>query len=194
MQDIILFDVGNVIVRASHRITHQILERKGINHENAVKFFQNPEYRDFSRGKITGRQFHKALTDKYLGKELSYEEVMNAHNDHLYGLDEYVVNVLNIIDRRRLAFVTDTNEWQTAKERELIDLRNYSDRIFRSHEMGMLKTDEDCFPYVIERLGVTPSRITLVDDSVEKTQMAERFGIKTILFSEGMDLMSRLSN
>ncbi|MEK6890493.1 MAG: HAD-IA family hydrolase [Nanoarchaeota archaeon] len=192
MEDVILFDVGNVIVRGSHEITHRIMRAKGVSPENAVKFFQNPEYREFSRGKITGTDFHRALCDKYLGRELTYQEVMNAHNEHIDSLDQYVVGVLNTVDNSRLAFVTDTNEWQTAKERDLITLSDYNERVFRSHKIGMLKTDEACFPYVIERLGVQPGRITLVDDSIEKIQMAQRFGINTILFTEGMDLLERI--
>ncbi|MFA5796875.1 MAG: HAD-IA family hydrolase [Candidatus Woesearchaeota archaeon] len=194
MKSFIIFDVGNVILYADHAITYRILERYGVPRDRAIKFFDNEEYKKFSRGKINGRSFYNALIQKHLRAELAYEDVVHAHNEHLYGIDPKVVQVLSKLPKERLIFLTDTNEWQTEREHELIDLMSYGSRIFRSHEMHMLKTDTGCFPYVIDQLGIGASETVLVDDSIEKIDMARRYGIQTVHFKDANQLTEYLKS
>lgn len=88
-----------------------------------------------------------------------------------------------------MAFLTDTNVWQEEGLRRLIDLTLYSDQIFRSHEIGMVKIDDECFPYVAGKLGVKPKEVLLVDDSAEKVEMAEKHGLRTIHFKSAEQVL-----
>lgn len=191
---IIIFDVGNVIVEADHSITYRTLEAYGVPSQKARRFFDNSEYKEFSRGNIDGRSFYEALTQKYLEAEFAYEQIVDAHNKHLFGVDNKVIQILSKLPKEKLAFLTDTNEWQTERERELIDLRHYSSRIFRSHEMHMLKTDVSCFPYVVSQLGVKAAEILLVDDSIEKGLMAQGYGLKVHQFKGADGLTDYLTS
>src|SRR3989338_6993795 len=118
----LLFDVGNVIVEADHKITYRILQ-------------------DY-------------------GTPIEYQQVKDAHDSHLYGIDRAVVAILDRIPKSQLAFATNTNDWQTERERQLIGLTLYSDKIFRSNDIQMLKTDDACFPYIINQLQVESGQIT----------------------------------
>ena len=119
---ILLFDVGNVIIEADHEITYRKLQDYGIPREKAHLFFKNNEYFDFGRGKINGRGFYEAIIEKYLGFPLDYQQVKDAHDSHLHGFDQIVVALLERLPKIQLAFATNTNEWQTERERQLIDL------------------------------------------------------------------------
>jgi len=191
---IVLFDVGNVVVKADNEITHKILQDYGVLEHNARRFYTNPEYLDFSRGKITGKDFYRALIGRYLQFQLTFQQVVYAHNEHLYDVDDGVVEFLSKIPREKLAFLTDTNEWQTEKERQLVDLSQYSDKIFRSHEIHRLKTDLDCFDYVFGELKVEPSEILLVDDSPEKISIAQRKGLQTHQFVDLENLVKEFQD
>lgn len=189
---ILLFDVGNVIVEADHEITHRKLQDYGVPRDKAQLFFKNEEYADFGRGKISGEIFYKALIEKYLGLRLGYEQVKDAHDSHLHGIDQDVVAILDRISKSQLAFATDTNEWQTERERQLIDLRVYSDKIFRSNEIHMLKTDDAFFPHIVNQLQTEAGEITLIDDNLENILKAQAHGIQTIQFSNAGQLLTEL--
>ncbi len=193
MTTFIVFDVGNVVVIANQKITYGILEEYGVPKDRAAEFFDIKEYNDFSRGKITGKEFYNALIQKF-GVKLSYKQIVHAHNEHIFGIDSEVVKILSKLPKEKLAFLTDTNEWQTEREKELIDLKSYSNLVFRSHEIHMLKTDKNCFPYVISQLCVEPNEILLIDDSIEKVEMAKQHGIQTLQFKDAGRLSDYLKD
>ncbi len=189
---LLLFDVGNVIVKADLEITHRMLQDYGVPGNNAQLFFRNSEYTQFGRGIITGEEFYKFLIEKYLAAQLSYDQVKNAHNSHLYEIDPDVVALVERIPRNQLAFATNTNNWQTQREKQLIDLRRYSDWIFRSDELGMLKTDKGYFSHITHQLPVKAGEIILVDDNLENIMKAKKCGLKTVHFSDAENLVRAL--
>lgn len=187
-----MFDVGNVIIDADHVIAFKILEGFGVKPENAKLFLSNSEYLEFSRGRINEQEFYNLLVEKYLKVPLTYDQVVYAHNQHIYALNKGVKKVLDSLSRPALAFATDTNPWQTTRERELIDLRKYTDKIFRSHEINMLKIDKGLFPYIIKNLRAEPSEILLIDNSIENIEAGRSCGLLTLQFKTVKQLKSRL--
>ena len=188
----IIFDVGNVIVKADHSLTHTILEGYGVPAERAQTFFKNQHYDDFGRGKIGGRDFYDALIRDYLKFRLSYEQVVSAHDAHLYDVDTDVLNIMSRIPRGNLAILTNTNTWQTARVRQLIDLTLYSDRILMSNKIKMLKTDDGCFPSVVGKFETEHGKIWLVDDNLENILKAQEHGLGTIHFENAEQLIREL--
>ncbi len=189
---IILFDVGNVVIQVDHSITNQVLEAYDVPKENMRLFFENGAYRAFSRGLITGENFYQTLIDQYLKYPLTYSQVVNAHNSHIYGVDKGVLKILSGLQKTMIAFVTDTNQWQTDREKQLVDLTEYSSIIFRSHISHKLKTDSDCFPFIIKKLDIKPKDILLVDDSLENLDSARTSGIRGLQFTGAEKLREEL--
>jgi HAD superfamily hydrolase (TIGR01509 family) len=180
--DWVVFDVGNVVVKADHAICHMYLEARGVHPDNAENFFKNQDYREFSRGNISAVEFHEALVRKYLKCPLPYDNVVAAHDAHIYGVEQGVIGILSSLKQGRLAFLTDTNPWQMRRVGELVDLEQYTDRIFCSHEMHKIKTDPGCFHYVAAQLMSNPEKILLVDDSSEKVEAARKSCWQAIKF------------
>ena len=191
---VFLFDVGNVMIEADHAITYKILEDFGVHSSNAEQFYSNTEYLEFNRGNISANDFYRILIEKYLKYSLTYEQVVWAHNQHIYAVSQDVEEILQTLSRHRISFTTDTNEWQTERERELIDLRKYSDSIFRSHEIHMLKIDQGLFPYLLKKLDAKAEEILFIDDSIEKVKIAENYGLLTLLFKDAAQLSNSLKN
>jgi putative hydrolase of the HAD superfamily len=181
MVSIVLFDIGNVVVLADHGITHRILnEDYGVPLENARNFFNNPSYETFCRGDITGPQFYEVLRDVHLPwKPLTYEQAMTAHDEHLYGVDEKMLAIARDTARRHeIGFLTESNLWQTIKvEGSMVRLKDYSDCIFRSHDLRALKTEPACYEKVLDHLDVEPHEVALVDNNPEKLDVARAAGL-----------------
>lgn len=188
----IMFDVGNVILKADHRITHDILKKYGVPEENTQNFYNNPDYMEFSRGRISGNDFYRSIVEKHVKFQLTYEQVVKAHDNHIYEVDSEVLDIVSRLSD--IAVLTNTNEWQTLREKELVDLGKYSKKILRSHEMGMLKTDEGCFEKVIKELGIEPDKIIFIDDNRDNIEMAGSAGIECILFTDAKSLEKELKS
>ncbi|MBI4143015.1 hypothetical protein HY480_04020 [Candidatus Uhrbacteria bacterium] len=174
---LVLFDIGNVILRATHAITYAILAELGVRPDQCALFFHGKHYGDFARGKITGHDFARDVCRVLEVPESADALIRTAHDAHIYAVDEAVLDVLHALHGRNvpLAFVTTTNAWQTERERALIDLAGQFGPVVRSHEIGMTKTDRDAWPMILKELGWQdrdPSSILLVDDSKSNCRAA----------------------
>lgn len=191
---LVLFDVGNVIVRATHAITWAILEDWGLAPEIARRFFANEDYANFARGELDGNEFAQRLMDKHLQITFpSYLELRTAHDAHMYDVNRGVIVLLDSLRAHEipLAFATDTNAWQTLREIQLVALQKYG-RAFRSNELGALKADGGVFERIIADLGEDPQRVLFVDDSPEKIERAAALGMVTHRFTSVAVLQQEL--
>lgn len=180
------FDVGNVIVRASHEITHAILRDLGVAPDRASLFFSCQAYREFSRGAIDIEQFTKAM-EKLLKCNLSMDELRAAHDAHIYMVDKDVREIIVTLYNRHIpiCFVTNTNMWQTTRvENELIGLTSFGS-VYRSHEFGKLKTDAGFWDnlLVVKRVQRDlVSSILFIDDDRNNLAWAKAAGLQTYLY------------
>lgn len=178
----VIFDVGNVIIKGDHNIAFRILEDYGVAPDKARLFFNNPEYADFSRGNITEEEFRQALIE-HLDHNLTLEQVKHAHDEHIYGLVDKIRDTLGFAkSKAKIGFLTDTNIWQTAREKEFIDLELYGGPIFRSHELHLMKLDKGLFERVTKEIGDPEGDIILVDDLTNNCLKAKQYGWDFIQF------------
>jgi FMN phosphatase YigB (HAD superfamily) len=189
---VILFDVGNVVINADESITHKLLQDLGVPKEQSELFYTNKAYFKFSRGNITGQDFYKSLVNEYLKTPLTYDQVVHAHNQHMYGFNEGVIQIIQGLTKYKISFATDTNEWQTAREKELIDLQLYSKSIFRSHELHKLKVDDGFFNDILKSLDVDSAEVLLIDDDSQKVNMARKQDLEGLIFENNAQLKKSL--
>ncbi|MDO8599206.1 MAG: HAD-IA family hydrolase [bacterium] len=189
---LVLFDVGNVIIRSTHEITHAILRDYGVPYTTAVRYYVNDDYPNFARGRMTGDEFGERTRER-IGGGLTVEELRYAHDHHMYAVDRGTIDVLRLLRERGIAraVATDTNEWQTARERQLVDFRApHFDNVreFRSNELGALKADGGVFERILAEIDEDPAHVLFVDDSPEKVARAAALGMPTIRFESAAQL------
>lgn len=193
----ILCDVGNVIVLAEHTRTHQRLIELGVDPAVAALFFQIPAYADFARGRITAEEFYCAERMMLGVWSLTFDQIREAHDVHMYSVDKGVIEVLKTMTCP-ITFATDTNEWQTAREGQLVDLTTLGSQVIRSNEIGKLKRDPGCFDKILELLDgqsadrIDPRSVLFIDDSPEKIDKAIRRGMSTHIFTTAQSLRRAL--
>ncbi len=180
-QKTLLFDIGNVLLFANHNITHQYLTRKHkIPTHKAQLFFKIPEYKTFAKGKISSEKFAEAI-QLALGKKLTLKEIKHAHNIHIVRPIKTAIQVLDklhLSKKYKLAFLTNTNQWQNEREKELIDFSKYSKIIIRSNEEGLLKENSEIFTKTIKKIGNT--NILFIDNSIDNIEVAKRCGLHSL--------------
>ncbi len=189
----VLVDIGNVILSASQNTTIDFLEGLGVSRDKATLMYSGPEYLQFSVGAIDAAAFTKQLCEQYFGQSLSEKQVRQALKIHIHTVNRPLVAALQRLGRDRVVIVTDTNPWQTERERELVDPQTYAAWEFRSHDLGKLKSDPRFFREVLETLGKTASECLLIDDSLEKLRAAASLGIETYHFVDTEAAVARIS-
>lgn len=183
----VLWDVGNVVVWATHDVTFAVLRELGVRSDKAKQFFSLGVYGEFARGKISGAEFAGAVRFALEAPHLTDGQIRAAHDAHIYMVDEGMVRLLEEIRLRgvRQGFVTTTNVWQTERERELVHLAENYGPVVRSHEMQMSKTDTGAWPRVLLELGLgelASSGILFIDDGVSNIAAAREAGLTTLFY------------
>lgn len=189
---VVLADTGNVLVRATHAITHAILEDLGVAPEAARRFFTNSAYTEFACGVIDGHEFARQITDIHVRCQLDERQVRIAHDAHIYAVDEMVSSVLLTRVTVPLMFATDTNAWQTERVNELVLLDGFAARVFRSDVLGSLKCDPGTFERIAEAIGEEPRRVCFIDDDAKNVARAARVGFDVVQFTDAPALLGAL--
>ncbi|MDO8581266.1 MAG: hypothetical protein Q7S16_00115 [bacterium] len=176
----VLFDIGNVILRATHQITFAILWELGVRPDKVALFFHQKAYGEFALGRITGEQFAQATREVLEAPWLTDKQIRAAHDAHIYMVDDAVMEVIRELDhkKRLLGFVTTTNEWQTEREHQFLDLGS----VVRSHEIGMTKTSVNAWIMILQQFKMSMDQapsILLVDDASANNAFAETVGLAT---------------
>ena len=188
---VVLSDIGNVIVRATHAITFAILEDLGVASKDARRFFANPAYVEFACGTIDGHEFARQIADFHVRGRLDERQVRMAHDAHIYDADVGVLTALSRVTVP-LMVATDTNAWQADRVQQLVDIARLARRVFRSDQLGALKEHAGTFERIASDIGEDPSRILFIDDSAHKIARAKRVGFDTVQFRDVQQLVAAL--
>ncbi len=191
---VVLTDLGNVAVHASHIITHSYLVEDNVPYPLAKQFFTISEYFDFSRGKIDEKTLCLAEND-LLQRNYSKKELQFYHDKHIYAPNLGVCALLEAVSEDiGLAVATDTNVWQTDRiEYNILKGRKIiAGTIFRSNEIRKLKSEPGIFNFYARQLNEEPSSILFIDDRADLCKLAQEAGFQTHCFRDEWVLTQEL--
>ncbi len=180
MNRLVFYDLGDVVVLAEHARTHQyLLTQHGIPKEKSAGFYTNEEYKQYARGRINSSNFAKAL-QRNLDTEIGYEELQQAHDIHIYGIDAAVLELMHRTRAKSnsMGIVTNTCEWQERRIAELHDFRREIPEglYFCSHELGKLKADEGFWDLIRKKTGREYPEMILIDNSLPNVESLRVLG------------------
>lgn len=194
----VLFDIGGVLIRYDQALTHNHLVDRGVPADRAGKFYEGDAYRAFARGWIESWEFASWLRAE-LGVDWSDSELQAAHDIQLYEVDPGVVGIVREIQAGKAVMVgllTDTNVWQTRREKEMMPPLGKFHAEVRSYEIRRCKRDPGAFSMITSwlgyRVGQRQGEILLVDDKPDICQLAEAAGFRAIRFESAEQLRGGL--
>jgi HAD superfamily hydrolase (TIGR01509 family) len=192
---IVVFDIGNVLVRWNPRN----LFRKTIKDEARMeRLLATALAMDFVALTDIVADFSKAVAER----AKAFPEF--ARELHLF--DERWVETLggpieeNVALLRRLKAagrpVYAISNFATVKfaiARQMFDFLNEFDHAVISGHVGVVKPDPRIFEILFERVGRPPEQLVFVDDSLSNIEAARALGMPTIHFRPDVDLKSELA-
>lgn len=179
---VILFDLGNVLVRVDYAA---FLRTLGFDHKMSEKELYRlleVDSRAYETGKVSPQEYHAALNRK-LGTTYTFEQFTKAW---ISILPEAVPEMPELAERLapeyRLMILSNTNELHFRHMMELLPVLHRFERFFLSFKIGYLKPDPAIYNYVLSQVDVPANRLLFIDDLEANIEAAKNAGMSGIVF------------
>jgi len=182
MRKLYIFDMGGVLA-CNTDVFPDVFGFLGITGEQ-FSAFAGKEMGRFLNGEITTDEFWSRFSSRY-GKEIEEELFGKFFSPRLdQGVMEIIKRLKN--DSR---VVCGTNTFDPHYD-YLLEHGYYDifDAVFASNKIGVSKPDPDFYRYILNDEGVKPEDALFVDDSEENVSAAKKLQIKSILFTDSINL------
>ena len=197
--DVILFDLGNVILPFNH---HQIAEK--LFRFTQKKEFQDPqkifsylfEYRDgiindFDVGKISPPEFFQSVKTT-LDLSISFDEFIPLWNNIFVEDREVSQIILSLKDKWRLGLLSNTDPLHFNHILSEFPIIQMFDKWILSYEVGFKKPAIEIFQKAIQWASVEPKKILFIDDIKKYVEVAISLGMHGIHFISSDQLKGEL--
>lgn len=146
---------------------------------------------DFMKDKISSEEFFKrfigALDPEKDPREFYY--LLNFLPDLNAGL---LRAILDLKKRYKIYLLSNTTQEFFKQYQKKIDFHKYFDQMFLSHELKMSKTQEEIWNFVLSGVPFLPGEIVFIDNKEKYLELAQKQGIKTILFKNNEQVKKEL--
>jgi putative hydrolase of the HAD superfamily len=197
--DVILFDLGNVILPFNH---YQIAEKLSLftgreEFRDPPKIFsylfdfQEGKINDFDIGKVSPPDFFQSLK-KHLELSLSFEAFIPLWNDIFVEDQEVSRIILSLKGRQVLGLLSNTDPLHFRYILTKFPIIQAFGKWILSYEVGFKKPSIEIFQRAIEWASVHPGRILFIDDMRKNVEVAESLGMQTVRFISAQQLREEL--
>ncbi len=182
---ILVFDFGNVIIDIDYQQCHNNFQTLlDVQWEEKIPIEMQEWIVLLETGEISEETFLWKFQSKY-NAQLNPRDIIDCWNSMLTGIpkgrlellagiatqyDTYLLSNTNSIHlgwiRRYLKREYDCEDFDT----------KYFNQTFYSHEIGMVKPNENIYAYVTQQIGCAPSDILFFDDLFDNVEAARSFG------------------
>ncbi|MGZ3603698.1 MAG: HAD family hydrolase [Thermodesulfobacteriota bacterium] len=197
--EVILFDLGNVILPFDH---FQIAEK--LSQFSQRKEFEDPKrifsylfdaqegaINPFDLGKVSPREFFQAIKER-LDLSVSFDEFVQIWCN-IFVEDQEVTKIILSLKRKwRLGLVSNTDPLHFNYILSKFHVMRTFDKWILSYEVGFKKPAVQIFRKAIEWASVKPEKILYIDDAKEYVEVAGSLGIQSIHFISASQLKEEL--
>lgn len=193
--EVVLFDLGNVILPFNH---HQIAEKlfpyvqeKELQSPREIFSYlfdlNKGKINEFDTGKISPQEFFQSIK-KDLGLSLSYEEFILIWND-IFIEDQEVSKMIQSLRKRwRLGLLSNTDPLHFDYILSKFSIMKAFEKWILSYEVGFKKPALEIFQKALEWASVKPQKVLFIDDIKEHIEVAISLGIQGIHFVSARQL------
>ncbi len=197
--EVILFDLGNVILPFNHfQIAEKLsrfAQRKEFQDPNKIFSFlfdfEKGAINPFDLGKISPQEFFQSIKQN-LDLSISFDEFVPIWCD-IFVEDRDVSGIIRILKKKwRLGLLSNTDPLHFGHILSNFPVIKVFDRWILSYEAGFKKPAIQIFQKAIEWASVTPEKILYIDDMKEYVEAAGSLGIQGIHFVSAPQLEKEL--
>jgi FMN phosphatase YigB (HAD superfamily) len=197
--EVILFDLGNVILPFNHyRIAEKLFRfTKNVDFQDPKKIFshlfdfKHGAINSYEVGKVSSLDFFQSLKE-HLQLTLSFEEFIPIWNDIFWENLEVSQIIRSLKGKKRLGLLSNTNPLHFDYILSNFPVVQVFDKWLLSHEVRFKKPAFEIFEKAIEWAGVEPEKVLFIDDMKTHIEVAISLGMRGIHFTSCEDLKDNL--
>ncbi len=137
---------------------------------------------DFETGRISEDEF---LTDAIARCQLSCDiEKVRAHLEEIFWPNEDVCNLIpKLAQSHSIYLLSNTNATHARRfQQDYASTLGHFDRLFMSHELGVMKPDSQIYERVQQEIGLPSESLLFVDDLEANIEAARSAGWNGIVY------------
>ena len=185
--DLILCDLGNVLINFDHRIAvRKILGCTPKKEKDIYQlFFDSGITKDYEEGKISSIGFFKKIKGS-LRLNIDYNTFLPIWNDIFFEtpLNKKMQHLLMTIkERYKLVMISNINENHFEYLKKKMPIFGEFDKLMLSYEIGFRKPAPQIYDAALKSVNTAPSKAFYVDDRADLIEAAGKLGIKGITFN-----------
>ena len=184
--DVILCDLGNVLVNFDHRIAVKKILRFTSKNEHDIYqlFFDSGITKDYEEGKISSLDFFKRVKNS-LELNMDPGALLPIWNNIFFEtpLNKKMQELLRKIKSGcKIVLISNINEthWEFLKKK--MPIFGEFDKLILSYEVGFRKPAPEIYNAALDAAGARNSTAFYIDDRADLIKAASSFGIKGIVF------------
>ncbi len=187
--DVVLFDLGNVILPFSHFQIAEKLARYASDRERSdpkeifAYLFDHEKgfVNEYESGKISTHEFFQSLRD-HLGLSLPFETFVPIWNEIFTENRAVSEIILALKGKKRLGLISNTNSLHFEYALRSFPVLRAFDQWILSHEVGFKKPAVEIFQKAMDWASVPAERIVMIDDMERHVTVARSLGMQGVHF------------
>lgn len=197
----IIFDLGGVILNIDFTRSVEAFKKLGIDNiaEIYTGYSQSKFFDLYDKGLISDNDFINELK-KIIPSNVSEHQIIDAWNSMILDFPADRIELLKKLKKSyRLFLLSNTNSLhfpvytnQLKEIYEISELSELFEDTYYSFRIGMRKPDAEIFKLVINENKLKPEETLFVDDSQLNTEVAEKLGIKVLVYNPVKSLEKEL--
>ncbi len=194
MYQVILFDLGNVILPFDPRIlARKLTAYSPYSEERILGSLWHPALgTSLETGQIGPREFFEQVCRR-CRLRMGYGKFMEAFNS-IFREDPEVIKLLSKLKARYpIGLISNTNAAHMDHIKKNFTFVSCIDEMILSHEVGLRKPDPAIYWHALERFGVSPEQAVFIDDVADNVKAAHDIGITAIQFVSAGQLTENLA-
>ncbi len=191
---IIVFDLGNTLIRFDHNIAaKKVKDISKVSYDTIYQaFFDSPHTRAFEKGEILSGEFYTGIKE-YLGLKIDYDEFVPIWNN-IFWEDEISCGIARRLKANgyTLFLLSNVNKLHFEFIERKFNIINIFDEMILSYIVGSMKPEKAIYDEVVKRAGGDAKNILYIDDRDDLIKEALAMGISSIRFEGGEKLEKEL--
>ncbi|MDY0104520.1 MAG: HAD family phosphatase [Lentimicrobium sp.] len=196
----IIFDFGNVLLNINPALSAKAFQNLGI--KEGVDFWGSRSSSDMliglEKGTITPDEFRRRALGM-LVPGITTQQVDDAWNALLLDLPaRRIERIKGLRSEHRIFLLSNSNQihyecFMSRFEKEFgFPLGDLFEKCWFSHQLGMVKPNQEIFRYILNDAGLNPAETLFIDDTLVHVEAARSLGIKAFHLQPGMDIVELL--
>lgn len=197
MIKLILFDIGNVLVKVNQeKMYSAVAKYSKMDRNAAMKIMRKSKTTlAFEKGLIDSKQFFNQIKKEAQLEKLKYSNFKFQWNKCIGDSDPAIEDLIyQLSNDYKLAIASDTNEFHAEFLHSKLSVLKKFDNDFSSYKVGKIKKDKQYWLELVEKIDCDPDECLFIDDKEKNVEMAEDVGIHGITYTTYDELFDELED